>query len=316
MAQFIEQHPVVIDELLDSTPHEPLTRDDIEQQARLMLRHIDRGDLEQLMDRMRQFRQSVAMRIAVADVKQLQGVMSVSDQLTWLAEVVLQLACELVWDELVKKHGEPACQDRDGLYKPGFSVVAYGKMGSLELGYASDLDIVFLHDSHGKQQFTSGEKSLDNGVFFGRMAQKVVHFLTTLTAAGTLYETDTRLRPNGKSGLLVSSLEAFREYQLSEAWTWEHQALVRARVVVGSQRLRDRFDVIRTEVLGQRRDHGELRQQVREMRERMRRELSRGNSELFDLKQGHGGIADIEFVVQYLVLAHVCTAPGTHALHR
>ena len=145
--------------------------------------------------------------------------------------------------------------------------------------------------------------SIDNTVFFARLVQKLVHFIATLTPAGILYEVDTRLRPNGASGLLVSSIDAFAEYQLKQAWTWEHQALVRAQMVVGSERLRRRFVRIREQILRRERDHDALGRDVVTMRGRMYRELSRGNAREFDIKQDRGGVADIEFMVQYLVLA-------------
>jgi glutamate-ammonia-ligase adenylyltransferase len=186
-----------------------------------------------------------------------------------------------------------------------FAIAAYGKLGGLELGYGSDLDIVFLHGSHGERQHTDGEKSVDNAVFFARLGQRIVHYLTTATAEGTLYELDFRLRPAGAKGLLVNGLEPLRDYLFDEAWTWEHQALVRARVVAGSPELADRFAEIRREVLLMDRDPETLRREVREMRERMRRELGSGAGAAtgeWDLKQDAGGIADIEFMVQYAAL--------------
>ena len=152
--------------------------------------------------------------------------------------------------------------------------------------------------------------SIDNATFFGRVVQRIVHFLTTRTAAGELYEVDMRLRPSGRSGLLVIGLDAFAEYQRNQAWTWEHQALVRTRVVAGSALLAEEFDRIRREILGRERDAAALRQDVREMRGRMREELSAGEAGLFDLKQDPGGIADIEFMVQYMILAHAHQYPA------
>jgi glutamate-ammonia-ligase adenylyltransferase len=180
--------------------------------------------------------------------------------------------------------------------------VAYGKFGGIELGYGSDLDLVFLHDSGGEIQRTTGPKVVDNGVFFLRLVQRLVHVLSVHTAAGRGYEVDTRLRPSGKGGLLVQSLEGFGDYQRSEAWTWEHQALLRARVVAGDPALRERFEALRRDVLRFAVRRATLRDDVRNMRERMRAELSKSGPGEFDLKQDPGGITDIEFLAQYWTL--------------
>jgi glutamate-ammonia-ligase adenylyltransferase len=161
---------------------------------------------------------------------------------------------------------------------------------------------VFLHGSRGEEQHTRGERPVDNAVFFARLGKRLIHLLTTATSGGVLYEVDSRLRPSGSAGLLVASMDAFEEYQHKEAWTWEHQALVRARVVAGDEALAGRFHRVRREVLSRPRDSGELREEVRRMRERMRTELSKARAGEFDLKQDTGGIADIEFMVQYTVL--------------
>jgi len=180
--------------------------------------------------------------------------------------------------------------------------VGYGKLGGMELGYSSDLDLVFLHDSQGEHQQTSGARPIDNQLFFVRLAQRIVHLLTMHSPAGRLYEVDVRLRPSGKGGLLVTNIEAFAEYQRREAWTWEHQALLHARSVAGSPQLRERFEAVRLDVLCHHVRRGTLREEVRNMRERMRRELSRGDARRFDIKQDSGGIADIEFLAQYWAL--------------
>jgi glutamate-ammonia-ligase adenylyltransferase len=171
------------------------------------------------------------------------------------------------------------------------------------LGYASDLDLVFLHDSAGSIQLTDGEKPLDNGIFFLRLGQRIVHLLTMHSAAGRLYEVDMRLRPNGKGGFLMTGIDAFERYQLSEAWTWEHQALLRARAVAGDAKLRAAFEAVRRRTLASAVRRGTLRNDVLEMRLRMRKELSRSGAKEFDIKQDAGGIGDIEFLVQYWVLS-------------
>jgi glutamate-ammonia-ligase adenylyltransferase len=181
-------------------------------------------------------------------------------------------------------------------------VVGYGKLGGMELGYASDLDLVFLHDSSGPQQETEGGRGVENQVFFMRYAQRMVHLLTMHSAAGRLYEVDMRLRPSGKAGMLMTSIDAFAEYQRHEAWTWEHQALLHARAVAGAPALMERFETLRAQVLALHVRRDTLREDVRQMRSRQRRELSRAAAGEVDLKNDSGGISDIEFLAQYWAL--------------
>jgi [glutamine synthetase] adenylyltransferase / [glutamine synthetase]-adenylyl-L-tyrosine phosphorylase len=190
------------------------------------------------------------------------------------------------------------------------AVAGYGKLGGLELGYGSDLDLVFLHDSSGDIAETSGARPLDNVVFFLRLGQRIVHLLTMHSAAGRLYEVDMRLRPNGKGGFLITGIDAFETYQHENAWTWEHQALLRARAVAGDPVLCARFEAVRRRALTFDVHLKTLRTDVMEMRARMRRELSEAGSGQFDLKQDAGGIADIEFLVQYWVLAEAHRNPA------
>jgi len=210
---------------------------------------------------------------------------------------------------LTERHGAPHYIVNGVKRAAGFGIVAYGKLGGLELSYGSDLDIVFLHDSCGEKGLTDGDKPLDNALFFGRLVRRLVHFLTTQTGSGQLYEIDTRLRPDGHKGLLVTSTDAFERYQEEHAWTWEHQALLRARAVAGSAEIADEFERIRRETLVGRVHRDKLRDDVISMRQRMREELDRSDDEHFDLKHGRGGIGDIEFLVQYLVLEHAKAYP-------
>jgi glutamate-ammonia-ligase adenylyltransferase len=201
----------------------------------------------------------------------------------------------------VQRHGTPDCQLDDERIGKGFAVVAYGKLGGFELGYGSDLDLVFLHA--GIQGQTRGGKyPIDNAQFFARLGQRVVHILTAHTPSGVLYQPDMRLRPSGSSGILVSHIHGFKEYQMNKAWTWEHQAIIKARPISGDIRMAKRFEQIRKQVLTRPRIMSKLKQEVVDMRDRMRRELSSLEPEVFDLKQDTGGIVDIEFLVQYLVL--------------
>jgi glutamate-ammonia-ligase adenylyltransferase len=205
---------------------------------------------------------------------------------------------------MTTKHGEPMVTSDGDTRKAGFGIVGYGKLGGLELSYGSDLDLVFLHDSTGTGQKTNGTKPLENTMFFTRLVRRLVHFLTAQTGSGMLYDVDTRLRPDGQSGLLVTNVEAFERYQEENAWTWEHQALLRARPVAGSETIAREFERIRTQTLMSDVHEDTLRSDVISMRSRMRKQLDKSDGERFDLKQGVGGIGDIEFLVQYLVLAN------------
>lgn len=294
IAELLASHPVLMDELLDPrTLYAPPAHEEMAAQLASELAAIPDGDLERQMDVMRDFKQANALRVAAADVAGALPLMVVSDHLTWLAETLLEQVLILSAQQLRAKNRKKGKNSRHTGVPSGFIVVAYGKLGGIELGYGSDLDLVFIYATPQRDA---------NGIFFTRLGQRVIHMLNTLTPAGVLYEVDMRLRPSGASGLLVSDISAFSDYQREEAWTWEHQALVRARVVAGDPALAQHFEVVRREVLSRARDDATLRQEVREMRERMRRELAQGGAERFDIKQGRGGIADIEFLVQYGVL--------------
>ena len=300
IARHLGRHPLLLDELLDPRSlYAPLAGTELVADIRQRLCAASPGDIEQEMEILRQFKQANVLHVAAADVAKVMPLMIVSDHLTEIAETSLAEVLRLAWRDLAARYGEPRCGDENARRVAPFAIAAYGKLGGIELGYGSDLDIVFLHGSEGPGQHTDGEKSVDNAVFFSRLAQRIIHYLTTATAEGTLYELDFRLRPQGASGLIVNGIEALRDYLFGEAWTWEHQALVRARVVAGDDGLTSRFREIRREVLLRERDDAELKREVRDMRARMRRELGSGNEPGFDLKQDAGGIADIEFMVQY-----------------
>ena len=228
--------------------------------------------------------------------------MKVSDNLSFLAEVIVERAVTIAYDQLVEKYGEPSGD-------AGFCVMAYGKLGGLELSYESDLDLVFV--STGENGTTEGAKPIDNQRFFTRLAQRVIHILSTNMMGGRLYEVDLRLRPNGDSGLVVTSAQALERYLKNDAWTWEHQALVRARVVAGAPQLVTQVEALRAEVLSTPRDDVSLADEVTAMRQKMRdHSPAVGDaSRRVALKYGRGGIVDIEFVVQYLVLKHAAHYP-------
>ena len=304
LADMLAQHPVLLDELLDPRSlYQPMARETLERELEEQLRAVAPEDLEQQMEALRHFQQMAVLRVAAADITGALPLMVVSDELTEIAEVVLRKVLQLVWTLLVAKHGEPRYRRGRLRLRAGFCIIAYGKLGGIELGYGSDLDLVFLHDGAGDEQATDGPRSIHNEQFFARLGQRIISMLETLTPAGVLYEVDMRLRPSGAAGQLVPNVEAFADYQQQEAWTWEHQALVRARPVAGDPAIAERFNAIRRAVLARPRDPGELRAAVRDMRARMRQELGSRSTGRFDLKQDPGGIADIEFMVQYGLLA-------------
>jgi glutamate-ammonia-ligase adenylyltransferase len=311
LADEIARFPVLLDEMLDPRRYSAdLTQADMQADLERRLAAIGTNDSEQRVETLAQFQRAMLFRIAVADFSGTLPVMKVSDRLTELAEVVLNGALETAWSDVSARHGEPTYDTGDGLRKAGFGVIAYGKLGGMELSYGSDLDLVFLHDSHGRDQETNGDRPLDNSMFFGRLVRRLVHFLTIQTGSGVLYQVDTRLRPDGRSGLLVSSVEAFERYQEENAWTWEHQALLRSRPVAGSAVVARDFERVRSETLRKRIRREQLLDDVLSMRAKMRRQLDKSNSLAFDLKQGAGGIADIEFLVQYLVLKNAAEHPA------
>ena len=310
IAAELARFPVLLDELLDPRLlSEPVPKATLLEELRESELGVADDDSEARMERLARFQRGQMFRIAVADFTDTLTIMKVSDSLTWLAEAVLEHTLAVAWADLASKHGEP-CYEIDGKQAvAGFGIIAYGKLGGLELSYGSDLDIVFLHDSRGTRQETNGAKPLDNAIFFQRLVRRMVHFLTTRTTTGELYEIDTRLRPSGRKGLLVSSVEAFERYQAENAWTWEHQALLRARPVAGSELLAAEFRRIRDETLMTRVRLDTLKDDVLSMRARMRKELDRSNAGFFDLKNGAGGVGDVEFIVQYLVLESAGRAP-------
>ena len=303
IAQQIARFPILLDELLDPRMlYRRIERAEVQNELDRRLQGVSLTDLELQMDRLRQFKHGRVLRTAAADIAGAITVAAVGEELTTTAELVLEKVLQQSWVDMVRRYGQPLCTIDGKRRLVVFVIVAYGKMGGAELGYGSDLDLVFLHDSSGEDQETDGKKAVENSVFFARLGQRIIHALDTYTAAGLLYEVDMRLRPSGNSGLLVSSLEAFAQYQKEEAWIWEHQALVRARVVGGDQGLEKQFNKIRNGALTRSRDIEQLRTEVVEMRERMRAELGSGKRLGFNLKQDRGGIVDIEFMVQYLVL--------------
>ena len=263
---------------------------------------------------MRQFQRAAMFRMAVPDLTGRLPLMKVSDRLTDLAELIVAGGARagVAADRRAARRAAVRRPSESELRQAGIIVVAYGKFGGIELGYGSDLDLVFLHDSRGEVQRTAGPHVVDNGVFFLRLVQRLVHLLTVHSAAGRLYEVDTRLRPSGKGGLLVQSIDGFADYQRTDAWTWEHQALLRSRAVAGDPELRRPLrSAARASCCARPCGAGTLRDDVRSMRERMRTELSRSKAGEFDLKQDAGGITDVEFLAQYWALLWAERHAGT-----
>jgi glutamate-ammonia-ligase adenylyltransferase len=302
IASFLAQHPVLLDELLDPrTLYIPPEAKQIKLDLSQRMSQAPADDLEYQIEQLCVFKEINVLRVAAADVSGALPLMRVSDHLSDIAETVLGEVVEIAWDHLQEMHGAPACLLDGVSCERGFAIIAYGKLGGLELGYGSDLDLVFLHS--GTQEKTQGsQQAIDSAQFFNRLGQRVIHILTTHTRAGRLYEIDMRLRPSGVSGVLVSHVEGFRDYQQNTAWTWEHQALIKARPILGDRLLADHFQSTRNEVLACQRDKIKLREEVVSMRDRMRKELLKPEAGIFDLKQDVGGMVDIEFLVQYLVL--------------
>ncbi len=318
----LTRHPALLDELLDPrTLYHAPDLDELGAELRQHMLRVPEDDLEAQMEALRYFRSAHALRVAACEISETLPLMKVSDYLSWLAEVILQYVYNWVKTDMALRYGTP-----DGKDELDFIIVAYGKLGGIELGHGSDLDLVFIYDADPNGQSSGnqangntetgkndGKRQLDNAVYCMRLGQKIIHLLNTNTAGGQLYEVDMRLRPSGNSGLLVSSLRAFEKYQENSAWTWEHQALVRARVVAGSDKLSAQFMTLREQILRRQRNLDRLREEVVAMRQKMRDQLGSDKlddgSQPFHLKQDAGGIVDIEFLVQFAVLAWSHTHP-------
>ena len=287
-AQFLTRHPILLDELLDDRALESAPEwAGFRRELAAQLDAVE-PDMERQMDLMREQHHAKVFRLLTQDIAGLLTVEKLADHLSELADSMLALTLPLCWRKIKIRHREA----------PRFAVISYGKLGGKELGYASDLDIVFLYD----------DEAPEAAEVYTRLAQRTNTWLSSQTAAGILFETDLRLRPNGDAGLIACSLESFRKYQLESAWVWEHQALTRARFSAGDAAIGAAFERIRDEVLRLPRDLAELRREVLAMRQKMR-DAHAGKSPLFDLKHDAGGLVDVEFLVQYLVLGHAHTHP-------
>lgn len=307
IAEQLAKHPVLLDELLDrASLYTAPERDALQAELRQQLARLTVDDLEGHMEALRYFKAAQVLRVAASELAGRLPVMKVSDKLSLIAEVCLEQVLALAWAQLTARHGEPA---REGT-GTGFAVLAYGKLGGIELSYASDLDLVFVFDA-APGGATDGARPIDSATFYTRLGQRMIHILESRMTLGQLYEVDMRLRPSGASGMLVSSFKGYMHYQENDAWTWEHQALVRARTVAGDEELARRVEAFRHSLLCRRRDPRALSHEVVSMREKMRQHKKVSpDDELLDLKQGYGGIVDIEFMVQYAVLAWAADDPA------
>jgi len=314
VTQTLAETPSLLDEFLDREAlYKPPQIQELKAELRQQLLSVPEEDAERQMEALRLFKKIHVLRVAASEIRGTLPTMKVSDYLSWIAEAMIHQVLELAWFQLVQKYGMPTYRNRvtDEVPLSKFSIIAYGKLGGIELSYASDLDLVFLvaDDILG---VTNGARPIDNTVFFARLGQRIIHIMSANTISGQLYETDMRLRPSGNSGLLVSSLNAFTRYQRDVAWTWEKQALVRARWVAGSIGIKSRFDQVRHDILSSSRDIDRLRDDIVSMRNKMQEEhlrLTRFTEDEFHLKQSSGGLVDIEFMTQYAVLAFSATYP-------
>ncbi|HEX5664998.1 MAG TPA: bifunctional [glutamate--ammonia ligase]-adenylyl-L-tyrosine phosphorylase/[glutamate--ammonia-ligase] adenylyltransferase [Xanthomonadaceae bacterium] len=301
LAERIAAYPLLLDELLDARVSGELPgRDGLREECEAAVAGLH-GDVESALQALNERRQALGFRIGLATLDGRQPATDSARQLAWLADAVVAIVLKLATAEVERSHGR--------IEGARFAVLGYGSLGGEELAFGSDLDLVFLYDAAATAH-SDGARSLDAPRWFARLAQKIVALLGSETGAGKLYEVDVRLRPDGTHGLLVSTFASYCEYQRERAWTWEHQALVRARCVAGDGSLSADFSRLRGQVLGRVRDHAALLRDVGDMRRRMRAELDRSDAARFDLKQGEGGLVDLEFMLQALVLAESSRAPA------
>ncbi len=307
IAEQIARYPMLLDELIiQKSLTQVIELGQYKTALNEFLMRIPEEDEEALIDGFRQFKQSQILRIAAADILGVLPVMKISDHLTYLAEAIIAAVVNMAWKSLIQRFGSPEHLQAG---EQDFVVIGYGKLGGIELGYNSDLDLVFLHNAPENSETVGGKKSISSHQFYLKLAQKITSIFNLNTSAGVLYEVDMRLRPSGEAGLLVSTFSAYDFYQKNEAWTWESQALVRARCVYGSKELAEKFEQIRQSTLSLPRASGQLRTEICQMREKMYQHLANPNAEMFQLKTDKGGITDIEFIAQCLVLEYAHQYP-------
>ncbi len=302
IAQEVASYPMLLEHLIEAgDPAHRFDQNQLQQNLQLQLDNVA-DDVELELDVLRLFKREQTIVIAIAELSQEIGTGEVGLYLSELAEIVLQAVYQLASKAMQKQYGKPQYTDQGVKHEAEFSIIGYGKLGGHELHYQSDLDIIFLHNSKAENQLSSGPKSIDNSMYFARLAQKIISMTSVLTGSGKLYEIDSRLRPEGSSGLLVSSIQSFYQYQLNKAWTWEHQALIRARYVAGSPALQSEFEDLRGEIICRPRDPRQLQKEVVEMRNKIYLAKKPVEGDHKNIKQSRGCIVDIEFMVQYWTL--------------
>ena len=315
---FLSQHPALLDELLNpKTLYSPPDKEELQTLLKRRMSKIDENDIEFQLEELSVFKQTNTLKVAAADISKNYPLMKVSDKLTYIAETVLDKVLEISWNMVTKKYGYPSKgldekrPDPKTIDNPesyGFTIVTYGKVGGLETGYKSDLDLIFIcSEDAGTTQHA--KRSIENIAFYSILSQRIISALTMHTAAGQLYGADMRLRPGGQGGPIVTHIDALKKYFETTAWTWEHQALIRARPVSGDKKIQKQFNKIREKIISRKRDSKALKTDVLDMRQRMKKEHLKTEKDLFDIKQGNGGIIDIEFLVQYLVLKNSYSHP-------
>ena len=304
IAQEVANYPMLLEHLIQAgNPEQRFDQSTLQQTLQTQLDNVlDDDELE--LDVLRLFKREQTIVIAVAELSEEIGTTDVGLYLSQLAEIVLQAVYRLASNKMQAQYGLPGYIERKNSHCAEFAIIGYGKLGGREMHYQSDLDIIFLHNSTGEKQITQGPKCIDNSMYFARLAQKIISMTSVLTSSGKLYEIDSRLRPEGSSGLLVSSLKAYHQYQLDKAWTWEHQALIRARYVAGSTLLEPEFNRLRSEVLTRPRELKKLQDEIVEMRDKIYQAKGPPEGEFKNLKDSRGCMVDIEFMVQFWTLLH------------
>jgi len=304
IAQEVANYPMLLEHLIQAGNSEQRFDQAILQQS--LQTQLDNvlDDEELELDVLRLFKREQTLVIAVAELSEEISTTDVGLYLSELAEIVLQSVYQLASNKMQAQYGLPGFFKSKKYHCAEFAIIGYGKLGGREMHYQSDLDIIFLHNSEGDKQITEGPKCIDNSMYFARLAQKIISMTSVLTGSGKLYEIDSRLRPEGSSGLLVSALKAYRQYQLEKAWTWEHQALIRARYVAGSTLIKPEFNHLRCEVLTRPQELKKLQVEIYEMRDKIYRAKNPPEGKFKNLKDSHGCMIDIEFMVQFLTLLH------------
>jgi len=304
IAAEVTLHPILLESLLyPDTLQDRFDKRKQQHALQVQLQNVS-GDEEMELDVLRQFKRAQTIVIATAEIAGEIDTTAVSTYLSELAEILLQAVYELSLSALIKQYGQPQCLIENETFTPGLGIIGYGKLGGYELHYQSDLDIIFLHNSSGSQQQTRGPKSISNTVFFARLAQKIISKISLLTAAGKLYEIDTRLRPNGSSGMLVTSLQAYHQYQYEKAWIWEHQAIIRARYIAGNLDIKPNFEKTRRLIITLKREPAELGKAITDMRQKIYQNQKPAEGLTINSKHSRGCMVDIEFLVQYWVLKY------------